>query len=232
MCFSPKHQAKQVLIRSSRCIHDCYNGILPYQQISLSEKIRLHQCSPISKSLYSCPFAADHINRVFYFTVVLTLLQLISSPSADVRTWCIDTALEITKIYRIYRSSYGTSPTSLCFTDPAYKALFVLINENDSDGKYDAEILDLCVMFRSISRRFPFSLAVFRMFHQVAITEKSQKLPASTVKLFEDFDRDDWAATQLERIASYYPVQGSVRAGVHNMEEFFDLMKELDLEKK
>lgn len=177
-------------------------------------------------------FAADSVNRAYYSTVVLTLLQLISSPSADVQKLCRDAALEITKICRIYQSSYGVSPTSLSLTDPIYKALFVLINEEDSDGKYDSEILDLCVMFRSIARRFPFTLAVFRMFHHVALREKSHRLPASTAKLFEDFDREDWAATQLERVASHYPVQGSAKVDARNMEEFFDMMKELDLEKK
>lgn len=143
------------------------------------------------------------MNRTYYFTIVLALLQLIPSPSVDVQTLRRDTALEITKIYRIHQSSYGASPTSLCFTDPAYKALLVLINEEDSDGRYDSEILDLCVMLRSLSRRFPFALAVFRMFQRVAVSEKSHRLPSSTVKLFEDFDRDDWATTQLERVASH-----------------------------
>ncbi|KAK5073059.1 hypothetical protein LTR64_000532 [Lithohypha guttulata] len=168
----------------------------------------------------------------YHFTVVLTLLQLISSPSADIQKLCRDAALEITKICRIYQSSYGASPTSLSLTDSIYKALFVLINEADSDGKYDSEILDLCIMFRSLGRRFPFTLAVFRTCHQVALREKSHRLPNSTAKLFEDFDREDWAATQLERVASYYPVQGSAKVDVRNIEEFFDMMKELEIGKK
>ena len=83
-------------------------------------------------------------------------------------------------------------------------ALDTFLQEEDT-LQYRSEITTLCVFFRAMSRRWPWCLAAMRMY-QITTTQRGDKLPPETEKLFEDFGSDEWAKKESERVMSVYPV--------------------------
>lgn len=132
-----------------------------------------------------------------------------------------DAALEIVRVVRIYSTRYGNKHVNAYFFQAVLVALLALAEETDSEGgemPYATELLDLCIFFRAVGRRFPWVMVAFRMSQKV-VQQRGKKLPAATEKLFEDFEKEDWGVRENKRFNSLY-VAPSVADGQPGAREF------------
>lgn len=151
------------------------------------------------------------------------------SPAAEKLTERrVQIATEVANLCQMYLSLYEGAPTSVSFSDAAFKALLVLTDHNDAS--HESAMLDLCIMLRAISRRLPVALAMFQMF-RVSIQQKGIKLPVSVTKQLEDFAKYDKAEAILKHIVSLYPAY-TADDTVTNMKEFYLAINGLELEDK
>ena len=111
-----------------------------------------------------------------------------------------EATMGLVKIFRIHEKLYGNTVTCVYLVHPLSVALNVLLDRNEV-GDYDAEITDLCIFLKAMSRRFPFAFAVFRML-QISARERRRTLPQATERLFEDFVESEWVNRQLVELES------------------------------
>ena len=112
---------------------------------------------------------------------------------------------------------------------PINLALHALL-DGDTQA-FDEEVLDLCIFFRAMTRRWPVAMAAFRMF-QVTAQKRGKRLPPAATKLFAEFENEDWRQNELKRIISMYPVEGdeeNTELDIHNMSDFFEMLERLDV---
>jgi hypothetical protein len=114
-------------------------------------------------------------------------------------------ALEIVRVIRIHTSRYGNKHMGVMHTQAVLVSLLAFLEESAQDDlDYSAEIIDLCIFFRAIARRFPLSMVAFRMFQRI-VQQRHYHLPAATIKLFEDFEGEQWDLRQRQQVTSLYP---------------------------
>ena len=142
-------------------------------------------------------------------------------------------ALDVVRIVRIWQTEFGTSNTHVALLPPIYHALVVLLScRKTSDSTlYESEILDMCIQFRSIGRRWRFAMGAFRMC-QVTILNQGKELPFAAQKLFEDFETREWQDKEIRRITSIFPTLGGAINGEEplNMGDFFENFQRLNVD--
>ena len=139
-----------------------------------------------------------------------------------------EAALEIAQLCRTHQALYG-SHAHVVTVQPVFLALLALLDESDGTSSYQSEISDLCVFFRAISRRSPWAMSVFRMFQLIA-KKQGKTLPPHTEKLFEDFEKHEWAERDEKRINSLFAVPEEQHLEAQNMGEFFEMLERLNVD--
>lgn len=183
-----------------------------------------------------------------------------TTPTSSIVQWRRDAALTIVQLIRTHQHLYGPAHMSIFLIQPITTAAFVLVDEQDPDPTltpadaataapattttapmtttdsgstpYAAELTDLCIFFRAMSRRWPFATAALRLL-QLTITRRGRRLPRETDRLFDDFESREWAETgerrrQLQSLKSLYPVVADREDGkgqVRNMGEVLGMMR-------
>ena len=162
-------------------------------------------------------------------------------PSADMIVLTKDAssraAHEIVRIGRLWQSAYTLKYTHVLLMHPAALAGFYFLIDGNSDPlhnpaspEYENDLLDLCVLFRAISRRwsFAFAFAALRMFQLIA-QQRHTKLPKAAAALFQNFETEDWRRRHLTNVRSLYPVlDGAAWHESQNMGQFLEMMGRLD----
>lgn len=157
----------------------------------------------------------------------MSLLSPFAQASDQIIQLRLNAALDIVQICRIHQKLYENTYMHTFLVHPIFQSLLVLVREEPMNA-YRSEIVYLCTLFRSLGRRFPWVIAAFRMF-QVTSEQNGQRLPEETDKLFEDFERNDWAEEQWTKAISLYPAHQDARPEVKNMQDFFDGLDRLNL---
>jgi hypothetical protein len=151
---------------------------------------------------------------------------------------CTKSALEVARLCKIYTSLYGCSIMPNMWTQSISMSLYVLVEEvaasNEASGVYDAQILDLVICLRAMSRRWPMSMAILRMVQHDA-RSKGVTLPPEAEKLFEEFETRDWKTRETRTLVSMYPdPTGATRdRGIIqsvDMGKFLERMESMQLE--
>ena len=178
-----------------------------------------------------------------YFELNLTaqILHFSDSPAeiALAKQQRRSAALGIVRIVRIHSSRYGNKHMNIIHAPGIVLALLALIDEppigaNQDEIAYSSEIVDLCIFFRAIGRRFPWGLVAFRMFQKM-VQQGGYKLPTATVKLFEDFESEEWEKRHKRNFISLYPTprdnqaQGPSQNDRESMAEFVERLEKLDM---
>ena len=197
----------------------------------------------VSVFAHALPNSLTKPHRAYYQTLIITLLAPLTNlsptnphPTAAATHWRREAALTVVRTIRLHQSHYSMSHMSIFLIQPVMNAAFVLIDfvdPSDSDiSTYKSEIIDLCVFFRAMSRRYLFATAALRLF-QLTVQRKGRKLPTETEKLFEDFENRDWKVRALGEVKSVYPavadrVDG--REDVRTMSEVFQKFEGLSVQ--
>ncbi|KAL9617570.1 MAG: hypothetical protein Q9160_007640 [Pyrenula sp. 1 TL-2023] len=192
------------------------------------------------------------LHQSYYQTIVLTILSALkqscegaSSIVVDqARKLCENAALEVRHLCDLYHVSWGTETLNLFLVQPITLSLYTLMDRLDESPEFCSPTIDLCCMFRAVSRRWTIAMNVLRMV-QLSAKDRGIKLPSETNRLFEEFETEDWLEQETKRVVSIYPdalsatfknvtsldsdSKGKGQRHVRNMTEFLALMDDLRL---
>jgi hypothetical protein len=137
--------------------------------------------------------------------------------------WSLEAALETVEIIRLHRKLYGVTHMSVFLIQPVTHAIVVL----SGDHNHDAEVVELFVFFRAMSRRWKFVTAALQML-KISLKQHGKSLPIATEKLFKDFETDFHEQIQTCNIQSLYPVVADREYGRAEVRNMSDVLEHLD----
>lgn len=198
-----------------------------------------HSSLPIQFHVNAESTAPILVHQSFYLSVLITLCSIEMPESAEREDWLErarprvwKATLDLVNIFRIHEKLHGNATACVYLVHSLSVALNVLLDRNE-DGAYDAEIIDLCIFLKAMSRRFPFAFAVFRMI-QISARESKKPLPQATKRLVEDFVESEWVNRRLVELESLYPVDSvnvvSSLPTPQNMTDFIALLDHLGID--
>lgn len=159
-----------------------------------------------------------------------------SFPAETAKAICLASAREIATNIATHRRKWGIDR----FPSPSIQwvsaGLFALLDGLDDPANRSA-FIELCVVARSFSRRWPLAKAILRMIQLTA--EQMGVLPSEVEPLFLDFERKDWTMKDRETLSSSYPnfaayyqpgAERGSRADEEDMDAFLKKWDKLRLE--
>ncbi|KAL4890685.1 hypothetical protein BDV59DRAFT_183979 [Aspergillus ambiguus] len=164
--------------------------------------------------------------HLFYHTTVLQIFGFLRSSGGteldpetaeSTRRLCISTARRISSLLNIHRDKWGIDRMAPSTIQWVTIGLFTLLEELDDPHNRNA-FVELCIIGRAFSRRFPFAKGTLRMV-QVSARETKVSLPAETDALFTDFEAQSWRENDAQGFSSFYPHFSTVIRHGHERQE-------------
>lgn len=128
---------------------------------------------------------------------------------------CVQSAFETSRLFSTYRATWGSALVCEAAIQWVAVALFTLLSENLHETRFKLAFLDLCVLARSLARRWPFAKGVLRLVQLTAIKTQekveSRVLPHEAEEILEEFETQLWQGTGGSAInirrqfSSFYP---------------------------
>ncbi|PLB49138.1 hypothetical protein P170DRAFT_436770 [Aspergillus steynii IBT 23096] len=156
--------------------------------------------------------------HLFYHTTVMQIFGFLRSnpsartdldPSADhAPTICLSTARRISYLLSIHRDKWGIDRMAPSTIQWISIGLFTLLEGLDALENRTA-FIELCIVARAFSRRFPLAKGILRMI-QLSASQQQVTLPAETGALFTDFESQSWRNNDAHEFSSFYPHFSSV----------------------
>ena len=143
-------------------------------------------------------------------------------------------AMEIVHMVRVYTSCYDNKHVNPYWALILLTSLLTLLEEPPSEATgevaFPEDILELCIFFRALSRRVPWVMVALRMFQEVA-RQRQQRLPASAISLFEDFEKEEWDRRANCKMISQNvaPTEGK-RPDNEPMNDFLERLDQLNVQ--
>ncbi|KAI3058358.1 transcriptional regulator family: Fungal Specific TF [Aspergillus niger] len=152
--------------------------------------------------------------HMVYHASIMTLWGLLkeSGDSAEsgsesitfaARGVCVDAAESFVQLLRIYRAKWGIDHMSFTTVSCLSTALFTLLGEHGDLGRKTA-FMELCVVARACSRKWPLMKGLMRML-QLSAQKNHVSLLPETHALFVDFEATIWERHDYERFKIIYP---------------------------
>ncbi|KAI9927032.1 hypothetical protein MW887_003413 [Aspergillus wentii] len=122
------------------------------------------------------------------------------SPTRQLR---ISSALKVRELINIFCSQWRMEYFAQNFMQWAAVAAFTLLDDLSDRESSDA-FIDLCIVIRSIGRRWLLSRGILRLI-QLTATHHNIELPRESHSLFRDFQNDLWRTQDRKQFSSSYP---------------------------
>jgi hypothetical protein len=122
----------------------------------------------------------------------------------EARETCVESALKITQMIRLYRSKWSIEFISGTTVYWVSIALFVLLEELDNPFSRRA-FIDLCSAAKVFSKQWFLAKSILRMV-QVTARQMNIRLPPETDSLLKDFETSMWQQEKSRRrLSSAFP---------------------------
>lgn len=145
---------------------------------------------------------------VWYQSLIIRMYLTFQTPeyapsmAEQAQSICIASAIHVSEIFEIYIRAYGCETIQNTVAQPISLALLILL-QTPENAIYSIHITRLFVCFRSMSRRWPMVMGIFRMVQHYA-KQLKYDLPQDADRLLVGFE-EDWNQRQTKKFASIYP---------------------------
>lgn len=183
--------------------------------------------------------------HMYYHATIMVLFGLLKTPYRypsrpmiitpnEARETCVESALQITQMIRIYRSKWGIDFISGTAVYWVSIALFVLLDELENPSNRRA-FTDLCSVAKALSKQWFLMRGILRML-QITAKQMHISLPPETEPLLQDFEINLWRQESCRRrLSSAFPnfsllfqrVTG-IRGGLHEPIDLDRYLEKLD----
>ncbi|KKK14586.1 hypothetical protein P175DRAFT_0443092 [Aspergillus ochraceoroseus IBT 24754] len=211
-----------ITIAISRAFHSVEDRLPQSQTISLVDDVyrqlqgwyaNLPECLNVDTAV------VPHILglHLYYHTTVIQIFWFLQSyyssrmdhekaKSAQATTHA--NARRIAHLISIHRNRWGIDRMAPCTLQWLTTSLFALLPALDSVENRNA-FIELCILSRSFSRRFPLGKGIMRML-QLSASQMKVSLPEETGVLFSAFEAESWTEKDRQAFSSFYPHFASV----------------------
>lgn len=191
--------------------------------------------NPLTYSFFSMYY---HATIMVLFGLLKTSYRYPSRPMVitphEARETCVESALQIAQMIRLYRSKWGIEFISGTAVYWVSIALFVLLDELDNPSNRRA-FIDLWSMAKVLSKQWFLMKGILRML-QITARQMRISLPPETEPLLQDIETNMWRQESgRRRLSSAFPnfsllfqrVTG-VGGGLHDPVDLDEYLEKLD----
>ncbi|RAK95629.1 uncharacterized protein BO80DRAFT_439252 [Aspergillus ibericus CBS 121593] len=236
-----------IMIRISTGFHDVDHQVAASQRVGFIESV-YHQLQGWYAHLPPClsaeAAAVPHVLslHMFYHTTVMQIFGFLrSNPDgaldaarvSHARELCLASARQVAALLGVHRDKWGIDRMAPSTIQWCSIGLFTLMESLDSPANRNA-FIELCIIARAFSRRFPLAKGILRMI-QLSANQTQVVLPEETDALFTDFETLAWKERDAQEFSSFYPhfqsvvQQGPTRQGDVDLDQFLAKWDTLDL---
>ncbi|KAI3002245.1 transcriptional regulator family: Fungal Specific TF [Aspergillus niger] len=227
-----------IMMQISRGLHDPEHLVTPSQMVGFVDGI-YKQLQEWYAHLPPCMNAdvatVPHVLSIhmFYHTTVMQIFGFLRSnrevaldvsTAAHAQQLCLSSARRVAELLRVHRDKWGIDRMAPSTIQWCSIGMFTLMEALDSTDNRNA-FVELCIIARAFSRRFPLAKGILRMI-QLSATQTEVALPEETDALFTDFETLGWKQRDAKEFSSFYPhfssvvQQGPARQGDVDMDQF------------
>lgn len=179
---------------------------------------------------------------MFYHTTVMQIFGFLRSNqevaleaglAEYARELCLSSARRVAALLGVHRDKWGIDRMAPSTIQWCSIGMFTLMESLDSTANRNA-FIELCIIARAFSRRFPLAKGILRMI-QLSANQTQVVLPEETDALFTDFETLAWKERDAHEFSSFYPHfssvvrQGSARQDDVDMDQFLAKWDTLNL---
>ncbi|PWY90602.1 C6 transcription factor [Aspergillus sclerotioniger CBS 115572] len=227
-----------IMTRISVGFHDVEHQVAPSQWVGFVQSI-YHEMQGWYAHLPPCLSAeaavVPHVLslHMFYHTTVMQIFGFLRSNkeisleaglAGYARELCLSSARRVAALLGVHRDKWGIDRMAPSTIQWCSIGMFTLMESLDTTANRNA-FIELCIIARAFSRRFPLAKGILRMI-QLSANQTQVVLPEETDALFTDFETLAWKERDAQEFSSFYPHfttvvrQGSARKDDVDMDQF------------
>ncbi|PYI09547.1 hypothetical protein BO78DRAFT_394770 [Aspergillus sclerotiicarbonarius CBS 121057] len=220
-----------ITMRISTGFHDAEHRVASSQQVGFVESVYQQMqgwYAHLPPCLSAEAAAVPHVLslHMFYHTTVMQIFGFLRSTheGGHARALCLSSARRVAALLGVHRDKWGIDRMAPSTIQWCSIGLFTLMESLDSIANRSA-FIELCIIARAFSRRFPLAKGILRMI-QLSANQMQVVLPEETDALFTDFETLAWKEKDAHEFSSFYPHfssvvrQGPTRQGDVDMDQF------------
>lgn len=134
----------------------------------------------------------------------IQLNSLLSQSVAKAKIVHLQCALRVGELCKIYAEASHGNVLSGNTTQAVLLSIYALLDNLD-DEAVEPSLTNLCIHLRSLARRVPYITSIMRMV-QLQVQQRQIKLPETTQRVLETFEKEDISDWTSKDLNSMYPM--------------------------